>query len=184
MFLQTHACWERRILESAVVLFALALWTSTVCSQKKVPHLAPKEQQADRILVEKSQRKLTLFRGGKELKHYFVALGGAPVGAKQRQGDQKTPEGKYVIDFRNPASQFHLSLHVSYPNAADRARARQAGVDPGGAIMIHGIGKEFGYLGALHRRHDWTLGCIAVTNEEVEEIWSLVPDGTPIEIRP
>ncbi len=150
----------------------------------QLPKPAPKEQQADRVLVEKTKRKLTLFRGDKELKHYFVALGGQPVGAKERQGDQKTPEGKYVIDFRNSKSQFHLSLHVSYPDAQDRARARKRGVDPGGAIMIHGIGKEYGWLGAAHRKSDWTLGCIAVTNEEIEEIWSLVPDGTPIEIKP
>lgn len=152
--------------------------------QGKVPKPVPKDQQADRVLMEKAKRKLTLFRGEKELKHYFVALGGQPVGAKERQGDQKTPEGQYVIDFRNSKSQFHLSLHVSYPNTEDRARARKRGVDPGGAIMIHGIGKMYGWLGAAHRKIDWTLGCIAVTNEEIEEIWSLVPDGTPIEIKP
>jgi len=166
----------------AWLLFVFVL-ASSVASQG-LPKPAPKEQQADRILVEKSKRKLTLFREDKVLKTYYVALGGAPLGAKERQGDQKTPEGKYVIDFRNSRSQFHLSLHVSYPDAADRARARKARVDPGGAIMIHGLGKEYGWLGALHRRNDWTLGCIAVTNEEIEEIWSLVPDGTPIEIKP
>ncbi len=172
-----------RKLRAAISLLGFLL-SQAVAANRDLPKPAPKEQQADRILLEKSKRKLTLFQGNKILKTYYVALGGQPVGGKQQQGDQKTPEGKYVIDFRNTRSRFHLSLHVSYPNAQDRAQARKRGVDPGGAVMIHGIGKEYGWLGALHRRVDWTLGCIAVTNEEIEEIWSLVPDGTPIEIKP
>lgn len=170
-------------------MFALALLTASPSASRELPKPAPpkpapKDQQADFVLIEKAKRKLTLYRAGKELKTYYVALGGAPEGPKEKQGDQKTPEGKYVIDYRNPNSQFHLSLHISYPNAADRARARKAKVAPGGAIMIHGIGKTYGWLGAMHRKSDWTLGCIAVTNEEIEELWSRIPDGTPIEIRP
>jgi murein L,D-transpeptidase YafK len=111
-------------------------------------------------------------------------LGTQPVGAKQRQGDGKTPEGKYVINWKNPKSQFHLSLRISYPNAADRARAKKLGVHSGGDIFVHGVGKTFGWLGARHRLTDWTLGCIAVTNEEIEEIYALVRIGTAVEIRP
>ncbi|HET9283317.1 MAG TPA: L,D-transpeptidase family protein [Candidatus Angelobacter sp.] len=115
---------------------------------------------------------------------YKVALGTAPVGPKRVEGDHKTPEGIYTIDAKNPQSQFHLSLHISYPDAADRERARKLGVKPGGAIMIHGLPPRFAYLGALHRKVDWTDGCVAVTNAEIEEIWKLVPVGTRVEVRP
>ena len=122
--------------------------------------------------------------GGKEiLKMYKIALGSEPVGAKQKEGDRRSPEGKYVIDSRNAQSRFHLALHISYPNAADRARAKRLGVSPGGALMIHGLEKKYAWLGAMHRQTDCTDGCIAVTNAEIEEIWSLVPVGTPIEIK-
>jgi murein L,D-transpeptidase YafK len=140
--------------------------------------------QADKIVIIKSARSMTLFSGGKVLKTYKVALGSAPVGPKRVEGDHKTPEGDYVIDARNSHSQFHLSLHISYPSAADRERARSVGQSPGGAIMIHGLAKPFAYLGPLHRQTDWTDGCIAVTNTEIEEIWKLVPVGTRVEIRP
>lgn len=172
---------------SRALLLVLLLLLSALAApaeRKALPKPAPRDQQADRILVEKSKRKMTLYRGEKVLKTYYVALGTEPVGAKEKQGDHKTPEGNYVIDSRNPGSRFHLALHISYPNAADRARARKGRVNPGSAIMIHGIGKEYGWLGAMHRKADWTDGCIAVSNEEIEEIWSLVPNGTPIEIRP
>lgn len=140
--------------------------------------------QADRIVVVKSRRTMTLLRQGKVLKTYKVALGGEPRGPKTQQGDNRTPEGLYTVDSRNPRSQFHLALHISYPNAADRERARRQGVDPGGDIMIHGLPRDFAWLGPLHRQTDWTLGCIAVTNPEIEEIWAMVPLGTVVEIRP
>lgn len=140
--------------------------------------------QADKIIVIKSARTMTLFSGGKIIKTYKVALGAVPLGPKQLEGDHKTPEGNYTIDAKNPQSQFHLALHISYPNAADRERARRLGARPGGAIMIHGLPKAFAYLGALHRQRDWTDGCIAVTNAEIEEIWKLAPVGTLVEIRP
>jgi murein L,D-transpeptidase YafK len=143
-----------------------------------------KPVNVDRILVEKSKRTMTFFSGDVVVKTYQVALGGDPIGPKQREGDHKTPEGSYTIDSRNARSKFHLALHVSYPSAADRKRARKAGISPGGAIMIHGLPEAFAYLGAAHRKVDWTDGCIAVTNEEIEEIWHLVKIGTPIEIRP
>jgi murein L,D-transpeptidase YafK len=140
--------------------------------------------QADKIIVLKSARSMTLLSGGKALKTYKVALGSVPVGPKQVEGDHKTPEGDYVIDAKNANSQFHLSLHISYPSAADQQRARSLGARPGGAIMIHGLAKPFAYLGPLHRQTDWTDGCIAVTNAEIEEIWKLVRVGTRVEIRP
>lgn len=143
-----------------------------------------KDAKIDRVLVLKSARKLQLLHGKDVVKEYRVALGNSPTGAKERQGDGKTPEGNYVIDFRNRNSLFHRSLHISYPSAVDRARAKKLGVDPGGDVFIHGLMNGYGWIGAAHRTKDWTLGCIAVTNEEIEEIWRLVPDGTPVEIRP
>ncbi|HET9838908.1 MAG TPA: L,D-transpeptidase family protein [Candidatus Angelobacter sp.] len=138
--------------------------------------------QADRILIVKSTRTLTLWQGNKVLKSYKIALGGIPRGAKQVQGDHKTPEGNYTIDSRNEHSQFHLALHISYPSAADRVRARKLGSSPGGDIMIHGLPN--GFSDARYTRTDWTDGCVAVTNAEIEEIWNLVPLGTRVEIRP
>ena len=141
-------------------------------------------QQADRIVVFKSERRLVLMKGDKELHTYKIALGPSPVGAKTRQGDHKTPEGDYVIDSRNAASHYHRALHISYPSAADRARARKLGVSPGGDIMLHGLPNGYGAIGKAHLLHDWTDGCIAVTDDEIDEIWKLVPVGTPIEIKP
>lgn len=140
--------------------------------------------RADRILVEKSHRRLTLLWKGTPVKSYDVALGGAPAGRKQCQGDNRTPEGLYRIDARNAASRYHRALHVSYPNAQDLANARHLRCSPGGDIMIHGLPNGYGWLGASHRLHDWTLGCIAVTDAEIEEIWDAVPNGTAVEIRP
>lgn len=140
--------------------------------------------QADRIVIVKSARTLTLLRDGKVLKTYRVALGADPVGAKTREGDGKTPEGEYWINARNEHSHFHRSLRISYPNAADRERAKKLGVNPGGDIFIHGLPPEWTSLGAAHRHKDWTAGCVAVTNSEIEEIWDLVPLGTPVEIKP
>ena len=138
----------------------------------------------DRIVVEKSERRLSIFRDDKELKCYRVALGRSPVGAKEQEGDMKTPEGIYWIDWRNPESDYHLSLHVSYPSDADNTRAAERGVNAGFDIMIHGIRNGGGWIGAFHRLHDWTAGCIALTDEEIEELYRVTPDWTPIEIRP
>ncbi len=140
--------------------------------------------KADQVIVAESQRTLTLLAQGKVLRTYKVALGGAPVGAKEQEGDHKTPEGRYILDRRNPKSRFYKSLHVSYPNEQDKKKAAERGVSAGGDIMVHGLPNGFGWLGATHRNMDWTDGCIAVTNAEMDEIWELVPDGTPIEIRP
>jgi len=144
----------------------------------------PAETTIDRILVEKSARRLSIFADGKKLKSYRVALGRNPLGAKEQEGDMKTPEGIYWIDWRNPESDYHLSLHVSYPSDEDNARAAKRGVNPGFDIMIHGITNGSGWIGGFHRMHDWTAGCIAVTDEEIEELYRVTPDWTRIEIRP
>ena len=139
---------------------------------------------ADKILIEKKERRLTLISKGKVLKTYQISLGGNPDGPKERQGDNKTPEGAYVIDSRNKNSRYHRSLHISYPNEKDKKRARERGVSPGGDIMIHGIKNGFSWVGDLHTEVDWTKGCIAVTDEEIEEIDRVAPNGTIVEIRP
>jgi murein L,D-transpeptidase YafK len=139
---------------------------------------------ADRVLVLKKERTLQLLSKEKIIKTYKIALGGDPIGPKTRLGDHKTPEGIYVLDFRNPHSQFYRSIHVSYPSPRDRAEAHKNGVSPGGDIFVHGLPNGYRFVGAAHRLHDWTDGCVAVTDEEIEEIWAAVPDGTPIEIRP
>lgn len=139
---------------------------------------------ADRILVEKSKRQLHLLRGEEILKTYRIALGGAPEGTKTQEGDLKTPEGVYSISGRNPQSDFHLSLRISYPNADDEAQAQARGVSAGFDIMIHGLPNGITAPNSPQWRTDWTAGCIAVTDAEIAEIWASVPDGTPIEIRP
>lgn len=135
-------------------------------------------------MVYKQERKLVLLAKGEVIRTYRVSLGGDPKGPKTQQGDHKTPEGEYVISGRNPRSHFHRALRISYPSQRDRENAARAGVNPGGDIMIHGLPNGLGWLGRAHLLYDWTDGCIAVTNQEIEEIWDLVPDGTPIEIRP
>ena len=175
------ACRRHSSVAQTLVLLLLA----AVCLPAwPKPTSANAAEQADRIVIVKSQRTLTLYRQGQVLKTYKVALGSHPVGPKTQQGDHRTPEGIYTIDSRNSHSQFHLSLHVSYPNADDRARAKKLRVSPGGDIFIHGLPPAYSYLGPLHRKWDWTLGCVAVTDQEIEEIWSMVPIGTTVEIKP
>jgi murein L,D-transpeptidase YafK len=118
------------------------------------------------------------------MKTYRIALGRSPVGKKTREGDRKTPEGCYTIDWRNPGSRFYRSLHISYPNDEDIQQAASQGVSPGGDIMIHGLKNGKSWIGKRHRRQDWTDGCVAVTNTEMDEIWDAVPDGTPVKIVP
>jgi murein L,D-transpeptidase YafK len=137
----------------------------------------------DHVLVDKSERRLTLFKNGRILRSYDVALGRGGPGDKEREGDSRVPEGHYRIVGRNPDSAYHLSLRISYPTPEQAARAQAHGIDPGGDIMIHGIRNGLGWIGPLHRLADWTQGCIAVTDQEIEEVWTLVPDWTTIEIR-
>lgn len=140
--------------------------------------------KVDRVVVLKSERKLVLMSGDYVTRVYQVALGRYPSGHKSRQGDAKTPEGEYTLDFKLENSAFHKAIRISYPNARDRARAAAAGVDPGGKIMIHGLPNKLNASRVGHPSLDWTQGCIAVTNKEIEEIWNMVKIGTPIEIHP
>jgi murein L,D-transpeptidase YafK len=170
---------RRKILCFAGIL--LVTWMSIgVASQLAAQATA----RVDRIVIEKKKRTLTLMDGARILKTYKVALGGQPVGAKDRLGDHKTPEGIYSVDAKNPNSQFYKALHISYPNQADRVNARKLGVNPGGDVEIHGLGAKWGWIGAKHRLTDWTDGCIALTNEEIDEIYPLIKVGAPVEIRP
>ena len=161
---------------------ALALAMLFSCATLAQPSVTP--QKADSVLILKKDHLLELLAGGKVIRTYHVALGTGGLAPKQKEGDARTPEGHYIIDTRNGESHYHKALHVSYPNAEDRKRAAQAGVAPGGAIMIHGLPNGKGYIGSAHRLYDWTLGCVAVTDAEIDEIWTMVPVGTPVEIRP
>jgi murein L,D-transpeptidase YafK len=163
----------------------LAACDATQEASRPVPPgaVADRADQVDRIVVEKGARRMHLMRDGARLKTYRVSLGRNPIGHKQQEGDSRTPEGTYIIDTRNPQSRFHLSLRVSYPSSEDRRSAAARGVPPGGDIFIHGLPNGTASAELLTGR-DWTDGCIAVTNAEIREIWAMVKDGTPIEIRP
>lgn len=139
---------------------------------------------ADRVVIEKGARLLHLMQNGKAIRTFRIALGIRPVGDKKSEGDFKTPEGKYTLDHRNPNSEFFLSIHVSYPNSIDRREAAKRGVEPGGAIMIHGQPNEPSRSETYYRTRDWTNGCIAVTNSDMIDIWLMTGENTPIEIRP
>jgi murein L,D-transpeptidase YafK len=158
-----------------------AVVLSTGVDTKGSPDMLPK---VDLVTVEKGARSLSLFSDGAVVKSYRIALGFNPEGHKVREGDGRTPEGRYIIDTRNTESRYHLSLRISYPDRRDIARAANRNVPPGGDIFIHGLPNGRGGFGSTHRSRDWTAGCIAVTNTEIEEIWAAVADGTPIEIRP
>ena len=167
-----------------VLLLSLAVLAVLAWANAPLDALSS-DARADRVVVDKSDRTLWLLEGADTLKAYRVSFGAAPDdGHKQREGDERTPEGTYALDWRNAESCCYRSLHVSYPDPEDVARARAEAVSPGGMIMIHGLTNGLGWLGRLHRFADWTDGCIAVTNPEMAEIWDAVPNGTPIEIRP
>ena len=146
----------------------------------------PQRLAADQVIVKKSERKLQLVHKGEVVREYRVALGDSPIGHKLEEGDERTPVGEYVLDWRNPNSQFHKSIHVSYPNERDKLFARAMGFDAGGMIMIHGMPNYIRSPAVLreYNRRDWTDGCIAVTNKEMDEIWATVKPGTPIRILP
>jgi murein L,D-transpeptidase YafK len=156
------------------LLVAAALgWASAVAADGSV-----------RLLVVKGERKLYVVRDGAVVKDYWIALGRQPVGAKERQGDGRTPEGVYTIDWRTRTTPFHGWLNISYPGAEDRARAKALGVDPGARIAIHGLPEDWGPEGPGRPMIDWTNGCIAMTNHDLDELWESVADGTVVEIRP
>ena len=168
----------RRRLSGAMLLF-LAL----AACQGAGPELKPGEK-ADLVVVEKNRHTLSLYKEGKLLAAYHAAFGGDPAGPKEREGDNKTPEGRYLLDYKNAGTGYHKAIHISYPNAQDIARARKLGVQPGGAIMVHGQKNNYGWASFITQRFDWTLGCVALANDDMDEVWDHVEVGTPIEIRP
>ncbi|HZD48911.1 MAG TPA: L,D-transpeptidase family protein [Silvibacterium sp.] len=173
--------WPVKVTKQTVLaLFALAVFSLQALSATDPP--LPASAKADKVIVLKSERKLLLMKGDQVLKTYTVSLGENPVGPKIREGDGRTPEGEYVLDRHNAKSQYHRSIHISYPNAEDLARARKLGVPPGGDLFIHGEPND--YHGPSNQLGDWTDGCIAVTSADMDEIWRAVADGTPIEIKP
>lgn len=139
---------------------------------------------ADEVVIEKGKRKLHLVKDGTPFRSFDIALGMIPEGHKEMEGDFRTPEGRYLLDMRNPNSEFFLSIHISYPNGEDVRKARTKGVDPGGAIMIHGLPNKPTRSEAYYRTQDWTNGCIAVSNSDMIDIWLMTDNNTPVEIRP
>ena len=140
--------------------------------------------KADLVIVDKTKRELYLLKNNKVFRTYHISLGGNPKGHKVQEGDQKTPEGEYILDYKNPNSSFYKAIHISYPNKKDIERAKELGVSPGGFIMIHGQKNHFGWLSFLTQKFDWTNGCIAVSNEDMKEIWQSIKTPTPIRILP
>lgn len=175
---------RRRQLLLALTIALVVAGLQAGCASKPAPPMSP--SYVDRVLVKKSERTMELHKDGAVYRTYRISLGDQPRGHKFQEGDERTPEGNYVLDWRNPNSSFYKSIHVSYPNDLDRTVARSLGVSPGGMIMIHGLPNWLSSprLAEEYRRTDWTDGCIAVGNEEMDEIWRLVRDGTPITILP
>lgn len=157
---------------------------STISIVLALPAHSSTSPDIDRIIVSKSDRQLHLMQGRNVVRTYPVSLGKNPVGHKLHQGDQRTPEGRYQLDWRNPQSRYHKALHISYPNAKDIKRAAEQGVHPGGSIMIHGLPRKYADGARVLLDLDWTDGCIAVSNQAIEEIWQLVADNTIIDIFP
>ena len=185
---KSHSSKEQRTPWLPIIIglsLATIVSTSAIAyakSTSKPENPIPPSIIIDRVFVDKSDRVLKLMSDGKAIKSYRIALGGSPVGRKQQEGDQRTPVGVYTLDYKNENSIAHRSIHISYPNTADKAYAKKLGVSAGGDIMIHGQMNGFGYLALFNQRRDWTDGCIAVTNDEMDEIMAAVTLGTPIEI--
>ena len=172
-----------RIFSALVLLMALGLAALWIYPQLPRPSVAPPLIGAiDHIVIEKAARRMVVYRGDVALKQYRVALGSDPIGTKINQGDGRTPEGTFTINRKNAGSAFHLSLGISYPTAADQARAKAGGYDPGGDIMIHGQPKSWSASAPVP--YDWTAGCIAVSNAEIDEIFAATEVGTTVEIKP
>jgi murein L,D-transpeptidase YafK len=173
-----------RALATALALWACAAAFPVVADIATSPEPREEFGQADHVVVRKSDRRLELMHDGRVLRSYPIALGGNPVGHKEREGDQRTPEGTYLLDWRNANSAFYLAIRVSYPNAEDIRRARARGLNPGNNIMIHGLPNVPRHRSDDYLRGDWTDGCIAVSNSAMIDIWLSVPDNTPITILP
>jgi murein L,D-transpeptidase YafK len=176
--------FRRPAAPTAAILLAAGLLALGGCATR--PPEPPPLVSADQVVVKKSEHKMQLLKAGHVVREYRVNLGDNPQGHKQQQGDERTPEGEYVLDWRNPRSLYYKSIHVSYPNAEDRFAAQARGVDPGGMVMIHGRPNyiDSPRILAEYDNRDWTNGCIAVKNAEMDEIWTAVRDGTPIRILP
>ncbi|MEY3976028.1 MAG: hypothetical protein RLZZ33_1083 [Pseudomonadota bacterium] len=178
-----------RVSRRALWFLTLSAWATLASADTAVSSLlddrfvASPLPVANQVVVHKSQRRLELWRGRELLRSYRVSLGLNPDGHKRQEGDFRTPEGRYRLTARNPRSDFFLSLAVSYPDKSDVARAREAGVAPGGAIMIHGLPNQPKWSADYYAKNDWTDGCIALSNADMMEVWMLVPTGTPIDIR-
>ena len=171
---------KKLLVTLSICLLGIVCFLYSIPPKKKVHSLGTK---IDKVLVLKSKRQMYLMEKGVKIKTYQIALGDDPVGHKVKEGDEKTPEGTYVLDYRNDKSSCYKALHISYPNAQDKLKAKQLKVSPGGFIMIHGLHPNIKALGKAHRLYDWTDGCIAVTNQEMDEIWKYVENGVAIEIR-
>lgn len=163
-----------RLIAALTVMVAVA-----ACSTKPSKFRTYNGPEVTQVMVYKASRRMELWHHDRLLRVFHVDLGGNPYGHKEREGDRRTPEGNYIIDRRNPNSRFHLSIGLDYPNEADKEHARENGWRPGGDIFIHGRGPEF-----QNARGDWTDGCIAVSDREMEDIYAMVRDGTPIHISP
>jgi murein L,D-transpeptidase YafK len=170
-------------MKSILLIFILAIigFVAYYCFSSEV---LPKNAKIDKMLVLKSKRLLLVYSRGELLKTYSVSLGNQPIGAKKFEGDRKTPEGIYTIHAKNANSGYHKNLGVSYPNDTDIKMAKKLGKPTGGDIKVHGLKNGLGFIGKLHRWNDWTLGCIALTNSEIDELYEIVPIGTKIEIKP
>jgi len=172
-----------------LILLAAILYTSYhIMFPKRKSHNSEvrisENVKADSAAVFKSNRKMILYSGGKEIKTYSVSLGKNPIGHKEKEGDKKTPEGNYILDRHQENSKYHLAIHISYPNEQNKLNAYKMGVSPGGDIMIHGLPNKLEFLEDYYANTDWTDGCIAVSNDKMDEIWKIVEDGTPITIYP
>lgn len=171
---------------ASIVLVSIGLISVSVLAFSKNTsrqnQTIPADITIDKFYVDKSERVLKLLSQDEVIKTYHIALGGRPIGHKRQEGDERTPTGHYQLDYKNEKSSYYRSIHVSYPNAADKAQAKRRGVDAGGDIMIHGQKNGFGHLAALTQQRDWTNGCIAVTDQEMDEIMAVYRVGMPIEI--
>ena len=165
-----------------LILIGMLSMSVVVSAKDASKQAIPTNVTIDKVYVNKSERVLKLLSGDKVIKSYHIALGDNPAGHKRQQGDERTPTGSYKLDYKNENSKYYRSIHVSYPNAADKAQAKKRGVSPGGDIMIHGQKNGFGHLASITQQRDWTDGCIAVTDEEMDEIMSIYKAGMPIEI--
>jgi murein L,D-transpeptidase YafK len=170
-------------LKSLVFLGSLLLIVAIIWNYWPYSKL-PENLIVERIIVEKGRRKMTVYSKGLSVRTYSISLGSEPTGAKEFEGDMKTPEGEYIIDSKNFNSRFFRNLGISYPNSTDLKNAKNIGRNPGGDIKIHGMQSKYAFIGKFQRLSDWTNGCIALTNVEIEDLFNHVPVGTPITIKP